>query len=295
MNYVRPYKIIDLEQGSQEWLEFRRFKIGASLAPVIMGVSPFQTPLQLWEEIMLNETKQSNEAMRKGNRLEPKARKWMNEAYNTCYEPAVLQSIEHRDIIASLDGYIETQAEPLILEIKCPGKTAHEQAIQEEIPEYYFPQLQHQMFVSGAKRVSYLSFSEDFLSYAIVLECERDEGYIQKMLKKELEFLKSLTNFTPPEPSKSDWKEMDTSQAINLAGERMNLKSQIVSLQNKLQAIDDAIISIVDHPRTKIGDLKIQKVVRKGNIDYPRILDEFNLNPIAEKYRKEPSESWRFT
>jgi putative phage-type endonuclease len=292
MENIRTYKIVDLQQGSQEWLDFRKFKVGASMAPVIMGVSPFQTPLQLWEEIMLNEAKPQNQAMRRGSSLEPAAREWLNHAYNTTYAPAVLQSIEHPEIIASLDGYIETQAEPLILEIKCPGIEAHEIAVSGQIPGYYYPQLQHQMFVSGTKSMKYASFRD---GYAVVIECERDEDYIQKMLKREIEFLRSLTYFQPPEPSRADWKEMNTPQAVDLAKERMSLKSQIVTMQNKLQAIDDAIIAIVDHPRTRIDDLKIQKIVRKGSIDYPRILDEFNLNPIVEKYRKEPSESWRFT
>jgi putative phage-type endonuclease len=302
MENTRIYNIIDLEQGSQAWLDFRKYKIGASIASVIMGISPFQTPLQLWEEIMLDQAKPKNEAMKRGNRLEPKARQWFNTAYNTSYRPAVVQSIEHPDLIASLDGYIETEEGPQILEIKCPGREAHEMAINYQIPEYYYPQLQHQMYVCGAKKVNYLSYSEDFVSIredfvsiGVVLECERDEDYIQKMVKKELEFLKSLTYFQPPEPTKNDWKELSTNKAVELARERTELKNQITKMQNKLQGIDDEIISILDHPRTKIDELKIQKVVRKGNIDYPRILDEFNLNPIAEKYRKAPSESWRFT
>ncbi len=43
-------KIIDLEQGTPEWLEWRKNGIGSSDIATIMGANPYQTPYQLWEE-----------------------------------------------------------------------------------------------------------------------------------------------------------------------------------------------------------------------------------------------------
>ena len=40
----------ELVQQSEEWLEFRRSRIGASDAPIIMGVSPWKTHYKLWVE-----------------------------------------------------------------------------------------------------------------------------------------------------------------------------------------------------------------------------------------------------
>jgi len=34
-------KVVDLEQGTPQWLAWRRAGIGASEAPVIMGLSPW--------------------------------------------------------------------------------------------------------------------------------------------------------------------------------------------------------------------------------------------------------------
>ena len=39
---------IELTQNTPEWLEFRRKKIGASDAPIILEVSTWKTPYQLW-------------------------------------------------------------------------------------------------------------------------------------------------------------------------------------------------------------------------------------------------------
>ena len=39
-----------MEQKSEEWLDWRKKGIGSSDAPIIMGVSPWKTPFELWEE-----------------------------------------------------------------------------------------------------------------------------------------------------------------------------------------------------------------------------------------------------
>ena len=48
-------------QGTPEWLEFRRTMVMASDSPVIMGVSPWKTPLQLYHE-KVNGTQQVKNA-----------------------------------------------------------------------------------------------------------------------------------------------------------------------------------------------------------------------------------------
>lgn len=41
---------IELDQRTDEWLMWRSQGIGASDAPVIMGVSPWSDPVSLWME-----------------------------------------------------------------------------------------------------------------------------------------------------------------------------------------------------------------------------------------------------
>ena len=65
-----------MQQNTEEWLEFRRDKIGASDAPIIMGKSPWKTPHQLWEEkIGVRTSSYETAAMRRGKDLESEARK----------------------------------------------------------------------------------------------------------------------------------------------------------------------------------------------------------------------------
>ena len=45
-------KIIDLHQNTPKWLEYRKHKLGASCAPIIMEVSPWSSPLMLYKEML---------------------------------------------------------------------------------------------------------------------------------------------------------------------------------------------------------------------------------------------------
>ena len=44
--------IVDLVQRSDAWFEWRKTGITASMIPVIMGLSPYQTPYRLWAELV---------------------------------------------------------------------------------------------------------------------------------------------------------------------------------------------------------------------------------------------------
>ena len=166
-------KIIDLAQNSPEWLEFRRDKIGASDAPVIMGVSPFKTPYQLYLDKVENMHQPQNSAMKRGHDLEAEARQAFEAMYETLYMdkitvvPYVVQSDIYEWMIASLDGL--DMGKGVMVEIKCPGQKDHDLAMSGKIPEHYIPQLQHQLFVTGLNKMFYFSYRKGD-SHPVLLE-----------------------------------------------------------------------------------------------------------------------------
>jgi len=137
---------VELVQGSQEWLDFRKTKRMASETPVIMGLSPWQKPKDI-VKAKRGENAKTNYAMRRGQDLEPVARD-VYQGIVGLLRPAVFVS---GDYGASLDG-IDLFNE-LIVEIKCPmkGKTSDlwKQAENGEVPDHYAMQMQHQMMVTG--------------------------------------------------------------------------------------------------------------------------------------------------
>ena len=66
--------IVELVQGSPEWLDHRVKHRNASETPAVLGVSTWVTPFMLWELRTGRRQQAVNVAMRRGTQLEPVAR-----------------------------------------------------------------------------------------------------------------------------------------------------------------------------------------------------------------------------
>ena len=277
-------------QGSPEWLNFRKGKIGASDAATIMGISPWETPLQLWERMTFDKEKTKTTAMKRGTDLEAKAKDWVNEKLKVNFQPAVIQSLENPERIASLDGFEIKGSMPFLLEIKVPGMKSHLEAINGVIPDHYYPQLQHQMDVAGVDEMLYCSFDGE---KGIIIICYRDAKYCEELFSREMLFMKHLNDFRPPEPVDRDWIEIDDSEATSEVVRYRELSLIIDELEEEMKNIKASLIAKLDHSRCKIGPAKIQKIMRKGAIEYDRIEELKRVN--LEFYRKPPIETWKIS
>jgi putative phage-type endonuclease len=183
----------ELQQGSPEWLEFRQNHIGASDCATIMRMNPWSNPLDLWREKALGWQKPKNAAMQRGNDLEQLARNAYQLEKGILVMPLVAEDLVHPFISASLDGITECLKHGV--EIKC-GKSSHKLALQGTIPDYYWAQMQQQMYVANLREIDYFSFGEE---ENVLITVSRDNNFIQEMLEKELKFWDCVVNYTPPE------------------------------------------------------------------------------------------------
>lgn len=284
------FDIIDLNQNSQQWLDWRRGKIGASDAPAIMGVSKFKTPLQLWEEHVYGKSQETTFAMQKGKEDEIIARLQFNLESSSFYDPTCIQSKKHPWMIASLDGWDAAPkgGMPRILEIKSPGVEDHRTAITGKIPDHYYPQLQHQMMVSEEARAIYFSF-RDGMGVKIIVE--KNEEYCQSLLKKEEEFYEMLNSFKAPEATDRDIVEVKDDTALILARSYRAVQSKLDDLLKEKEEIKEALIKSAGHPRANIGGVKVRRDLMRGRVDYDKIevLKEIDL----EQYRKPSQMIWK--
>jgi putative phage-type endonuclease len=178
------YEINDLEQGTQDWLNWRKKVIGASDAPVIMGENRWKSKQFLMDEKMgLKAGFQGNAATREGHRLEGEARRLLERKYSVKISPTIVQDAELPFVAASLDGVTEGHSQ--VFEIKC-GAKSYELAIKNEIPNYYFGQLQHILMVTQLDKIIYGAYRP--YSKLIILELGRDDKYISRMRDTEQEF-----------------------------------------------------------------------------------------------------------
>ncbi len=186
-------KIIEnMEQGTFAWKEFRKNHVGASDASTILGLNPWRTQIELWEEKVFGWEQDLSEVMKRGQDMECEARECYELNYNIKVNPLVAECEIIPFLSASFDGITEDL--DFAVEIKC-GKASHKLAKKGKIPPYYFSQLQHQMMISGLKEIDYFSYSEeDFF----LIKVDRDEEFIQKMIEKEVEFWNNVINFIPP-------------------------------------------------------------------------------------------------
>lgn len=183
-----------LVQQSEEWLLLRKSKIGASDASTIMGVNPWKTKYQLWEEKISDTiTTIKSERMQRGLDLEEMARELFTIKTGLVVQPDVRFSNNYEWMMASLDGIDVTNSH--IVEIKCPGKRDHATAISGQIPEHYYPQLQHQMEVCNVDKMFYFSF--DGLN-GVIIEVDKNEDYIAELIEEERKFFHYMITKQPP-------------------------------------------------------------------------------------------------
>lgn len=275
-----------MTQNTAEWLKFRKKRIGASDAPIIMGISPWKTPFQLWEEKLDKREPVVTSAMQKGTEMEEEARQTFEKETGITVFPVVVKHPEFEWMIASLDGMdIEGKH---IVEIKYAGKEDHLTAIGNSVPEHYYPQLQHQLAVTGLEKAFYFSYNR---SATALVTVERDDEYISSMLEKEKEFYKCMKEEIPPKLTERDFVQMTQPEWHTLSKSYLETKRQLEYFEEQEREIRERLLILSGRSNALGGGIKLTKVVRKGPIEYQKVpqLEKVDLEP----FRKPPIETWR--
>lgn len=291
-----------IKQNTPEWLAMRKNKIGASDAPVIMGVSPYETPYQLWEEKLdLAPAKKDLPHLKKGRELEELARLELEKMTGLFFLPEVKLHATLPWMMASLDC-IDPEGRH-VAEIKCPNEEDHLMALSGKIPEKYFPQKQHQLEVCQLENGYYFSFFPYFDAHlqkyiikkdscALVI-IYRDDAYIKKMIEKEKQFWECLQEFSAPELTERDYIHKTDPLWANYASEWRALNDQIKKLEAREKQLREAIITMSEKKNATGGGIKLTRFMRKGNVDYSAIPELQHIE--LDKYRKNPIESYRIS
>jgi putative phage-type endonuclease len=280
------YQILeDLEQGSPEWHALRKTKITATDSTAIMGVSHWKTKRQLYFEKLSNDApKPPTERMQRGSDLEPIAR----DLFCSRTGHKMLPKVVLKDwAMASLDGINDCNE---ILEVKCPGEKDHAIALSGKVPDHYYPQLQHQMYVCDAERAFYFSF-DGF--DGVTVEVKRDDKYIEKMLVEEKKFYDCLINKTPPEIEEGEYTESEDPLWRYWADQLRSSEEIIKQATKDNEKAREELIFLSQGQNTRGYGVSLCQVKRKGNIDYSKIpeLNDVNL----ELFRKPEITTWRIT
>jgi len=281
-------KIINLPQGSPEWLSWRKTVITATDCSCIMGNNPWTTAYQCWQrKLGLVEEFKSNEAMERGKRLEPEARAQFIERYGIEMTPMVVESSEFDFLGASLDGI--SQDGKYILEIKCGGSKLHDSASKGEIPIYYLDQIHHQLLVTGAEKCFYYSYNG---SDGICIEVLPFPEYRTVFLPKAREFLRCVAFNEPPPLQDSDYKDMSNEPLWEVNSQAyIEVSARIKALEELKEKYRKKLIELSEDQNCQGDGIKVIKTVMKGRVSYDEIPELKDID--LEKYRKPSSASWK--
>lgn len=195
-----------MPSDKRQWLLERRGLLGASKSPAIAGISKYQTPLQVWAEMVSTEEPDTNDpsdAAHFGNALQPVITNEYQLRHPEVHVqvPNVTHHLKDRPhISASLDGLLHTPTGDEILEVKTAGlRSAQEWGEADDaIPEAYVCQAQHQMLVTGLAvvRFAVLIGGQDYREYSV----NRNDDLIGNLSDILDEFWQRVQSRTPPDP-----------------------------------------------------------------------------------------------
>lgn len=242
-------------ENREQFLAERKGRIGGSDAPVILGLSSFKTPLQLWMEMTGRLAPQPDSALlRRGRKLEPVVISEYEEETGRSVTKGSFEIHPERPWQSvHLDGTIAANEHEGLGALE--AKSANVFRIKEwdtEAPLLAQVQLQHGLSVTGlqwgsvAGLLGGLEFRwQDF---------ERNNAFIDRLVEHEIAFMSHVTSDTPPDPVAADssmlgrvW-EMVEGSFVNLPDEaeqwdldRLRAKSEMARLKEIVDELDSKL------------------------------------------------------
>lgn len=206
---------VDYVKDVDQWHELRGKGIGGSDAGIVMNVSQYRTPYELWEEKTGKAKKEfiTNEAIEKGNLLEPLMFQLFKVYYSKEYEVIdtkniSLSSKQFSFLRANLDGALieKSTGKKGILEIK--STTIQNVAMlkhwnNDNLPILYFFQCLHYLYTTGFDFVVVyaildIPWANKQETRVIKMYREDLEADIEYLIKTELWFWDKVKTNTPP-------------------------------------------------------------------------------------------------
>jgi putative phage-type endonuclease len=280
-------KRVNLVQGSPEWHVWRNGGIGSSDIAKIMGISPFGSALEFYNEkagIVVND--KSSFATERGKKYEPIARDKFNKLKGANYQPDCFEHPEYPYMLASVDGYDEKTHR--LLEIKVPGKKDLELAARGEIPEYYNIQMQWQMAIVDVSMMSYICYDpkSDQIYITTVM---RDEKIIAEMYRAACVFWDNFLQGIPPKKQDDDIDFITDDQFVTIALAARKIKGEIVKWELEWDTVKQHILKFGNgRSFTGYGVTATKTSGRKTYDIEAMVADGINV----EKYAKVGKESY---
>jgi putative phage-type endonuclease len=265
-------KQLHVEQNTPEWLEARKQYHTASEAAIVLGISPFKTPLAFKMERAGLKKSYYSAAMRRGHELEDQVRQHAENFFGCTFAPECWVNGQY---MASLDGI--DAARDTIVEIKVSDRTYNDLK-DGNFPEYYYAQLQQQLHCSPAK-VGYLYvYSPEKDAYICSAPVEEMPLYMESVDEAWEKFdAIELDEHTPVDRS-------DDGAIINLFGEYAGLKRKAEQIDKRMKEIKAKLEAEAGERSLVAGDFKLDRQAPAARYDYKQAAVDADVD--LEAYKK---------
>ena len=191
------FTVLDLEQGSAEWLRWRHDGIGASDAAAMLGENPWRSAAVLFAEkvapprVIAARPRRAPAIdlfgavpSRRDTSLEAQARRLYIASHGSTVMPCCLVADARPWQRASLDGI--DLAAGRALEIKCGSATYAQTARTGRVPGHYVAQLQQTLAVTGYASIDFWVWLPG--RPPLLITEWRDEVYLERLNRVGGEF-----------------------------------------------------------------------------------------------------------
>lgn len=241
--------------------------IGGSDAPVILGLSPYMTPLQLWAvktgaiESALNYDRLFGDTpqLTWGRRLQPLIAQAFEEETNrkvvTLDDDELIRHPDIPWVIAHLDGFQETKHGKGVFEAKNVIVYKRDRWI-DEAPIEAKVQLQHYLSATGLPfgSIAGLIGGFDFRWEDI----DRNQRFIDGLLEKEEKFWQCVQRDIPPIAGSRDTKFLNTlipvspKKMVALDGKWVDLDAELLKVKSKIEQVETEVLKPLTDRRDEI-------------------------------------------
>jgi len=278
-----------------DWLSVRKSGIGSSDAAAAVGLSPYQSQLELWliktgrdAGLPVIDPQDETSPMYWGTLLEPiVAAHYTRLSGNRVRRiNAVLQ---HPDpdkswVLANIDREVTGAPDVQILECKTAGEFGS-RLWRDGVPEYVQLQVQHQLAVTGKQTadVCVLICGQEIRIHRI----QRDEEFIERLMMLERQFWHYVETDTPPPADGSDSADQalrclypkDSGQRIDWRDDRTmsGLFADLVAVRADIAQREQVESQLRHRLQETMGDASLA-VFETGKVSWKRSKDSLAVD-----------------
>lgn len=311
----------ELAQGTPEWLDWRRDKIGGSDVAAILGWSPYSTARDVWASKLHGTEATHNDAMSRGTYLEPSILAWYADTVGPIY-PGVLAVRDgwKAGSTDALNGRIiveakSSQTDKKIRELYPDDPARHwGDPGTDQVPAYYLAQAIWYMHVLDAPECHVarcaVGFDLEWSYYVVRRDLEVEAAIVAQVEAWRAAYL--LTGEPPPEsgPSGGAWTsyvEQKTARVERaptleaddeltaLITEHAELGAEAKRISKRRSVLRDLIVDAAhEYERVDAGNASahIQLVAKRASLDrrglnrdHPGLLAKYTTRPVGKDVR----------